>query len=120
MLYNTFRFSLMGAAILGAFHMIANESYVYMFFPLAILFWVVYSFFEEDDKEYLRRNGYEWNDFWLFPDYYEDGSTHTRTYNEHQGLTQQNDSYKPKATANHTYAALKNKCKRNFKISIKK
>jgi hypothetical protein len=117
--------------------MIATDKYEYIFFPIVILIWAIYSFFDENDREYLRRNGIDADELsWFFPDYNDYGavrdkhkplnqnsSSHTRTYQARK--TTDNSRYAPK-TANYYYGysnpykKLKDKCKRNFKITIAK
>lgn len=146
MLYNSFRATIMSAAILGFLHMIVEGSFVYIFFPIAIIVWVIYSFFDENDREYLRRNGIDPDEIsWFFPDYEYYGavrdnhcpmnrtsSEYRRSYpartnsSSYSGNTN-TDRYAPPYSygtyigySNPAYKALKDKCKRNFKITIAK
>ena len=141
MLYNCFRVAVMLAAIMGTLHMLSEEKYLYIFFPLAIIVWGVYTIFDENDREYLRRNGIDADEIsWFFPSYeyyglvvdenprksntFNDG--HHRTYPARSGgynnTASNYNRYKPKVTeySNPEYKKLKDKCKRNFKITIEK
>lgn len=147
MLYTSFRATVMVAAILGLLHMITEGSFVYMFFPIAIIIWAVYTFFDENDREYLRRNGIDPDEIsWFFPDYSDYGAvrdnhstmnrtssdyrksyparTNSSSYNRNMGADTQYTRYTPQNTyrgySNPVYKALKNKCKRNFKITVSK
>lgn len=126
MLYGTFRVLLMIAAILGTLNMMVFEEYKYIFFPIAIIIWTIYTFFDSNDREYLRRNGIDADEIsWFFPDYSDYDavrSTHSayaprgtypyrkNTYNGWNNNNQYNSEYK----------GLKDKCKRNFKITVEK
>lgn len=57
MLYLSFRITLMFTSAMGILVMVAKENYDYLFFPIVMLIWVFYTFFDEDDKEFRRRNG---------------------------------------------------------------
>jgi hypothetical protein len=150
MLYTSFRAAVMAAAILGLLHMIAEGSFVYIFFPIAIIIWAVYTFFDEGDREYLRRNGIDPDEIsWFFPEYSDYGavrdkhSTMNRTssyhrrsypaiaksssYNGSMSADAQYARYAPQGSyygyreySNPVYKALKDKCKRNFKITLYK
>lgn len=147
MLYSSFRILLMFPSFLAILNMIATEKYEYIFFPIVILIWAIYSFFDENDKEYLRRNGIDADEIsWFFPDYNDYGavrdnhkplnqnsSSHTRTYPARK--TTDNSRYAPTTAYSdyydydyygytsgysNPYKKLKDKCKRNFKITIAK
>jgi hypothetical protein len=145
MLYNSFRITITIAAILGLLHMIAECSFIYIFFPIAIVIWAVYSFFDENDREYLRRNGIDPDEIsWFFPEYSDYGavrdshSTMNKTsgdyrrgynnpsYHGSMSADEQYANYWPKnpyytsygTYSNPIYKKLKDKCKRNFKITI--
>ena len=103
--------------------MIANDDYDYILFPVAIIIWMLYSFFDEDDKEHRRRNG----------DYYE-LNTHKknrRYYDPYYGYgydiynTYYDNSYYNRSSmnnnslyANQEYKKIVKRCKRTRKISI--
>ena len=147
MLYSSFRILLMFPSFLAILNMIATEKYEYIFFPIVILIWAIYSFFDENDREYLRRNGIDADEIsWFFPDYNDYGavrdnhkplnqnsSSHTRTYPARK--TTDNSRYAPTTAYSdyydydyygytsgysNPYKKLKDKCKRNFKITIAK
>lgn len=133
MLYYSFRVSLMLAAILGVFHMIDEKQYTYLFFLLAIILWAVYSFFDANDREYLKRNGIDPDYFdWITPNcnrysgVYD--NTYTRNSTTYNRRTEADYSRYASKTqygeynyyAQNAYKGLKDKCKRNFKITISK
>lgn len=144
MLYSSFRMLLMFPSFLAILNMIATDECEYIFFPIVILIWVIYSFFDEDDREYLRRNGIDADEIsWFFPDYNDYGavrdnhkplnqnsSSHTRAYPTRKTID--NSRYAPTTAYSgynyygytsgysNPYKKLKDKCKRNFKITIAK
>ena len=144
MLYTSFRVTVMTSAILGLFHMIAAGSYIYILFPIAIIIWAVYTFFDENDREYLRRNGIDPDEIsWFFPEYSDYGairdshSSMNRTssnyrrsypartntgYNNGASINDDYSRYAPqypyRTYSNPVYKRLKDKCKRNFKITV--
>lgn len=148
MLYTSFRATVMIAAILGLLHMITEGSFIYMFFPIVIIIWVIYTFFDENDREYLRRNGINPDEIsWFFPEYSDYGAvrdnhstmnrtsgdyrrsyparTNNSSHNGSMNADAQYARYAPqvsyygyKGYSNPVYKALKDKCKRNFKITI--
>lgn len=139
MLYNSFRGMMMLTAIIGIFHMIVYSSYVYIFFPIIILIWGLFSFFDENDKEFLRRHGIDPDEIsWLSPEYTDYGyetKHHRRIAPARNGYTpKQNNwsydkqTYTPYAqsyvttpnTYGQEYKQILPKCKRNFKISVSK
>ena len=138
MLYTSFRATVMIAAILGLLHMIAEGSFIYMFFPIAIIIWAIYTFFDENDREYLRRNGIDPDEIsWFFHDYEDYGAVRDKhstmnrksssTYNGSMSANAQYSRYAPqypfggyKGYSDPVYKVLKDKCKRNFKITISK
>lgn len=142
MLYSSFRILLMFPSFLAILNMIATDKYEYIFFPTVILIWAIYSFFDEDDREYLRRNGIDADEIsWFFPDYNDYGavrdnhkplnqnsSNHTKTYlakktidnSRYAPTTTYSDYYGYTSGYNNPYKKLKDKCKRNFKITIAK
>ena len=139
MLYNSFRGIMMFTAIVGIFHMIVCSSYVYIFFPIIILIWGLFSFFDEDDREFLRRHGIDPDEVsWFFPEYTDYGyetKHHRRTAPARSSYApKQNNwlydeqTYTPYAqsyvTTPNTYGQehkkILPKCKRNFKISVSK
>ena len=88
--------------------MICNHDYEYIFFTIAIIIWTIYSFFEENDKEFLEKYGINPEEIeWFFPNY------------ENKKKKEKITTYT--TTSNHnTLPNIKDKCKRNFKITIDK
>lgn len=128
MLYLSFRFSLVFTAFMGILIMIAREEYDYIYFPIVMVLWVFYTFFQEEDKEYRRRNGeyhtigtgifdYDcWEDTWLYG-----GDTYPQ-YNKNHKSTRFDNSLYTK-TVNSTkndpvYKKVPKKYKRTLKITV--
>lgn len=141
MLYNSFRIMMSITALMGIFHMIYNNQYEYIFFPLVIVIWGLFSFFDEDDREYLRRNGIDPDEVsWFFPEYtdYEyDKRHHRRTtparssYAPNNSWNNDGTTYTPYAQSysggatytrynNPEYKKIASKIKRSVKITIDK
>lgn len=121
MLYDSFRVMMMICASVGIIHMIGTDSYIYIFFPIIILIWGIYSLFDENDKEYLRRNGFFYED-----DYFSttNGNNHHHRTTTYQGYTgrgySQSPTYHYSAYESKKYEHIAKKCNRNFKITIDK
>ena len=147
MLYSSFRILLMFPSFLATLDMIAKGNYEYIFFPIVIMIWATYSFFDEDDREYLRRNGIDADEIsWFFPDYNDYGAVRDKHKPLNQNSSSHNRTYPPRKTTDNSryapatayseydgysyygytsgysnpYKKLKDKCKRNFKITIAK
>lgn len=136
MLYNNFIVCMMSCALLALFNMIETQNWEYVILPIGILIWGVFKFFDEDDREYLRREGIDpdkYNAF--FPDLSDDWrDNHTRTYQttprrsgntitwdgQDRNATFDSNLYgdKVKTWQNPVYKGMVKKCKRNFKITI--
>lgn len=121
MLYDCFRVAVMITSALGIIHMVAMDSFIYIYFPVVALVWGLFSFFDEDDKEYIRRNGY-YSDY-RTTSYYDSPYAPPPSHNTRYGGTTNNrtqytsyyQSYNSKE-----YDGLVKKCKRNFNITIAK
>jgi hypothetical protein len=112
---------------MGLLTMISTEDYTYVFFPVVMALWVLYTFFDEDDREHRRRNGeyYELgsynknrNNSWLSDDfdYYSDYNHSIYTgYNNVYYKGRSRESYK-----NPAYKDIVKRCKRGVKISLVK
>ena len=121
MLFNCFRIGLLSSATFGLLHMFIVGSFIYMYFPIAIIVWVLYSIFDEEDREYLRRNGIDPDSIsWLYTeydDYYTPSysNKHANTYNyqpTQNWRVQQGNQYSEQ------YKKISKKCQRNFKINL--
>lgn len=99
MLYSTFRIIIMFAACMGTLHMVMTSSFIYIFFPISIIIWGVFSFFDENDKEYIRRNECHQNSS---PSLF--------------------SKYQPKSyyDSKQEYKNIAAKCKRSIKITLEK
>lgn len=121
MLYLSFRFTLLMTSLMGIIHMLATEEFTYIFFPIVMFIWAIYTFFEEDDKEYRRRNGDYYHlgsDSWLDPD---GSNAHYSWYDNEYYNYGGSRTYKPfKVDRTKEYKNVVKKCKRNFKITIDK
>ena len=123
MLYISFRILVMITSIMGLFHMLANFQFEYIFFPISILIWGIFSFFDEEDKEYLRRNGINPDEVsWFFPEYTEYGYDHQRSYQPNKAYTDTPVTYTTYAKKgrynNQEYKNIIKKCKRSVKVTI--
>ena len=144
MLYNSFRALMMITSIMGILNMIVHSSYEYIFFPLTIIIWGIFSFFDENDREYLRRNGIDPDEvswfFFFYSSYgYESRSNKeiknghyryaapARRESDHSAYQPQWGTYTPYAQSNvpsgykyndPTYKRLLPKVKRSFKITL--
>ena len=68
MLYSFFRIIFGIADCFAVCYMFTNGDYEYAFFLITILLWCAYSFFREDDNEYLIREGIDPEEIsWYFP-----------------------------------------------------
>lgn len=117
MLYNSFKIIMLFTSVMGIFNMVNSSSYEYVFFPITIIVWAIFSFFDEDDKEFLRRR--ENYPYWTFQEHKENG--YKATY---QPITQ-GTVYTPYAQNNAIYRyndplykKILPKCKQNVKISL--
>lgn len=127
MLYNSFRVTFTLASLLAVINMIGSEEYKYIYFPLIAIVWSVFSFFEDNDKEYRRRNGidsfsiFSWtDDYYGYPNgYYNNSNTHNRSYDNsrYAPTTYNRGSYTYKDPS---YKTIAKKCNRNFKITVVK
>ena len=68
MTYLFFRTMMIFMSVMGFITMMTLDDYKYVLFPIAMFVWAIFSFFDEDDKEYMRRNNISPNRNWLFPD----------------------------------------------------
>jgi len=84
---------MMTCAFFALLNMIDNQEWQYIILPIGILIWGFFKFFDENDREYLRRNGIDpdkYNAF--FPDMYDYPNSHHRTtsYPSHNGRREGN------------------------------
>ena len=113
---------------MGLLHMLIMENYTYIMFPTAILIWALYSIFDENDKEYLKRNGIDPNKFsWLFPEdeyvygYYDNEPYSNRGgYTYSGGIKRHNHSSHNITYSDPEYKKIVKRCKKGFKITIDK
>lgn len=105
----------------GILHMLATESYTYMFFPLVGILWGVYSIFDENDKEHVRRNGNDnrntkKNSWWWGENEFFDYDYNNVTSYRGSYRSQASNTYKQNPSKDYKHIATK--CKRNFKITV--
>lgn len=141
MLYNNFIVCMMTCAFIALLRMIDNQDWEYIILPIGILIWGIFKFFDEDDREWLRRRGIDPDDFsWFFSDDFDDNGRYPINVNQTRGNTitwdRVEDGYNP-SNSDHTrympnsstyrthvgwqnpaYKGIVKKCKRNFKITI--
>ncbi len=123
---------MMVCAFMGLITMINQEQYTYIIFPISMLIWGWFSFFDPEDREYLRRNGIDPDSFSaLFPDDDPYNSKHHIRTNDsycngygsrynYKQYTPQNPPYNEsnKKLNRLEYKAVSKKCKRSFKITV--
>ena len=110
MLYLLFRAVMFITSFASILSMIINETCEYIYFPIIMLFWIPYTFLDEESKEYKKssehyykvgssiKNNYD--DSWLF-------SSRGYTFNRNQDYKQE-------------YKKIVKRCKRTLKVSIAK
>jgi hypothetical protein len=101
----------------------ATEKFDYIFFPIVMFIWVLYTFFEENDKEYRRRNGdyYEIkDDWWLYDTKANHRNNNYRLYDDDYTYGKYNVYKSYKVDNTEQYKNVVKRCKRNFKITINK
>lgn len=144
MLYNNFIVCMMTCAFFAMLNMIVKEEWQYIILPIGIIIWGIFKFFDADDREYLRRNGIDPDEFnSFFPDDYDGKYPIKRTRNTSSHYKREGNTifwdenlsdeelsntsttnysrYQPttyKGWQNPAYKGMVKKCKRNFKITI--
>lgn len=147
MLYKNFIFCIMTVSAFALLDMINNQAWQYIILPIGIILWGIFKFFDDNDRDFLIGKGIdpdEYNAF--FPDLYEDNysryhrtSTYSKPKRSGNTVTWEgrnvednfdsnlyshgidHDRYKPKNPSkveNPLYKGMKDKCKRNFVISV--
>ena len=122
MTYLFFRAMMIFMSIMGFITMITLDDYKYVLFPIAMFVWAIFSFFDEDDKEYMRRNNINPNSHsWFFPEdegyynyeYYDSGQRqyHSNTHTTHVTKI---------TTSDPEYKKIVKRCRKNFKVTIDK
>ena len=97
---------MMSCAILSILIMTDKEDMTFILLPIAMLVWGIYSFFEPNDKEHIRRSGYG-NNSWTSYDYYD------YPYKPTKPITR-NSTY----ISNKQYKPIVTRCKRSVKITL--
>lgn len=100
MLYNTFKFIMLVSSMMCIFTMIDKSEWTYIFFPSACIVWVLYSWFRENDKEFLSRHGLNPDGNYIFPD----DSYYTTVYGgtfRHNGIFEANTGYTSRTYTSH-------------------
>lgn len=135
MLYNNFIVCVMTCAFFALLSMIVNHDWEYIILPIGILIWGIFKFFDENDREYLRRRGFDPDEYSIFsPNEFDETyptSTHKTTKQNASGnetfdstlyVGRANDytRYQPKVQTRQDprYNGMVKKCKRNFIISV--
>lgn len=140
-LYNNFIVCMMCCAFFALLNMIDEQEWQYIVLPIGILIWGFFKFFDENDREYLIREGYDPDTFngWLSEDSnrysttsYQGRSNYTLPADNATRTTWQNSqpavSRQGGATTvtwvnrgtEQDYKHLVSKCRRNFNIAIGK
>ena len=150
MLYNNFIVCVMTCSALSLMLMISNGHYQYIIIPIGALIWGFYKFFNDNDREFLRRLGVNPDEFNAFfpDDYYSESYNTARKNNTTTSKPTTNNSSAERAATwanqynsrsygggyfdspyyggsgrgyqNPLYKNIAKKCKRNFKITIDK
>ena len=135
MLYGCFRFFMIGMSITAIIHMLYNDSYTYIIFPISTLIWGFYSFFKNEDDEWCRRNGikrdsWSWllgidiNDGYDRNDYY--GNRYSSGYDNYYGVPDSHIRTYNQTTVNKyhysdpEYKKILPRCRKNSIVSIEK
>ena len=122
MTYLFFRAMMIFMSVMGLITMMTLDDYKYVLFPIAMFVWSIFSFFDEDDKEYMRRNNINPNSHsWFFPEdegyynyeYYDSGQRqyHSNTRTTHVTRV---------TTPDPEYKKIVKRCRKNFKVTIDK
>ena len=144
MLYNHFIVCMMTCALFALINMIDNQDWQYIILPIGIIVWGIFKFFDENDREFLRRLGIDPDEFDIFSQDYggkypisrnsspkRNGNTITWgdtreddfDSNLFGGHTSDHTRYQPTYGSGSTYQnpqykGMVKKCKRNFKIKL--
>ena len=119
MTYLFFRAMMIFMSVMGFITMMTLDDYKYVLFPIAMFVWAIFSFFDEDDKEYMRRNNINPNSHsWFFPEhddyeYYDSGQ---RQYPSHTRTTRITKSKTPDPE----YKKIVKRCRKSVKVTIDK
>ena len=123
MTYLFFRAMMIFMSVMGFITMMTLDDYKYVLFPIAMFVWAIFSFFDEDDKEYMRRNNINPNSHsWFFPEdeeyceyeYYDSGNRqYPQSHHRTTHLTRVN-------VPNPEYKKIVKRCRKNFKVTIDK
>lgn len=116
-------------SLMGFVTMLVEDNTKYILFPLSLAVFVLYTFFEDDDKEYRRRFGLDQKKgSWLFPedngyDYYGDGSYYDgRNHNSSYSSSRSNNRNKVTVTrySDPVYKKIVKRCRKSVNITIDK
>lgn len=110
MLYLSFRFILFFTSFFGILSMISTDNIQYLYFPIIMLIWVLYTFFREEDEEYKKRNGY----------YYRTNNSRNRNYSSYDSNLSYYGVYNNFSPQSYKqeYKKIAKKCKRTLKITL--
>jgi hypothetical protein len=105
-------------SVMGLLTMATSGEDKYIIFPIAMLIWALYTFFDEDDKEYVRRHETShrksYNDWFGYDGYYGDNS---RYYPN-------TATNKPKTivitSSSEAYKKIVKRCRKSVNITIDK
>ena len=124
MLYLFFRGIMIFLSVMGFVSMAATEDYKYIIFPICVFIWALYTFFNEEDKEYRRRHGTTSGMSWFDDDYgyYGDEGYYGRTpHTSYRSSYNNSSSYTPQRTcSNPAYKKIVKRCKKSVNITIEK
>ena len=135
----------MTCAFFALINMIDNQEWHYIILPIGIFIWGIFKFFDENDREYLRRRGIDPDDYdMFFSDFYDDDTYGLNNHHNHNNHVRYQPSSYPRREGNTiswdgtrdystyqtqsiggrwqnpAYNGMVKKCKRNFKITVNK
>jgi hypothetical protein len=115
---------------MGFISMTSSGNDKYIIFPIAMFIWVIYTFFDEDDKEYKRRHGiksnswFGWDDYGEYGYYGADGNYYNgRGYHSsHNAPTRNSKPVTPKiiGVSEPEYKRIVKRCRKSVNITIDK
>ena len=132
MLYLCFRAIVIFLSIMAFISMTSTGNHEYIILPITMFIWVLYTFFDEDDKEYRRRHGIKPNkSWWGWDDYdgygyyggnggYYDGSRHYHSTTHHTPSTESTGSTRITGRNDPTYKKIVKRCRKSVNVTIDK
>ena len=118
MLYGAFKIMISLTSVMGILHMLTIESYQYICFPLFIIIGVIYSLFDENDKEYRERFEYNSSTTWSYNNNKQSTANNTTYYRTKYNTNTNTNTYTYIQNYNNRkYKGFNGKCHRSVKIT---